>query len=239
MSLVLTCKGSSVVAAGLCEAHTASYCADVVSFNVDIYRVDACAVVSAGGAHDDHEVVLLAGAYAEERVSREDERTDIQGSAVDMRNPVLVDLNELVKCLEGVLLVDLGDNQTLSGNVHSLEVLFGTEELNISGGSPVGFHALKDLLTIVEDHSRRHKFDRTVGHDSCVMPALTNVIVHDEHVVGEDMTEAQLGFVSRLLLGICRFFDSDIHDSVSFPAWSVSGTCDLYTYILYHYSRRL
>ena len=133
MSLVLTCKGSSVVAAGLCEAHTASYCADVVSFNVDIYRVDACAVVSAGGAHDDHEVVLLAGAYAEERVSREDERTDIQGSAVDMRNPVLVDLNELVKCLEGVLLVDLGDNQTLSGNVHSLEVLFGTEELNISG----------------------------------------------------------------------------------------------------------
>ena len=202
MSLVLTRKRSSVVAAGLGEAHTASYRADIVGLNIDIYGIDTGAVVSAGGAHDDHEIVLFTGAYAEERISRENERTDIKGSAFDMRNPVLIDLNELVKSLESVLLVDLRDNETLSGDVHSLEVLLGAEELNVAGRGSVSLHALKDLLTIVENHRGRHKLDRTIRHNACVMPALTSVVVHNEHMVGKDMTEAELGFVSGLGLRV-------------------------------------
>ena len=52
-------------------------------------------VSTESGIHDFR--VLFTGAYAEERISRENERTNIKGSAFDMRNPVLIDLDELVK----------------------------------------------------------------------------------------------------------------------------------------------
>ena len=53
-------------------------------------------------------------------------------------------------------------------------------------------------------------------HDACVVPALSLGVVHDEHVVGEDLAEAQLLARCGLGLGIGGFGNFDIkHDSCS------------------------
>ena len=83
----------------------------------------------------------------------------------------------------------------------------------------------------MQNHCGRRKLDRTVGDYACVVPAHAGVIFHDEHVVGEDMSEAEFGFVGRLLLGVLGFFNSDIHGSVSFPV-CVDSTRFIYILII-------
>ena len=72
-----------------------------------------------------------------------------------MGNPVCVYLYKLVQSLQTVVYIKLRYNKTLSGNVHSLEVLFGTEELNVSVGSSVCLHTLEDFLSVVKHHCGR------------------------------------------------------------------------------------
>ena len=45
--------------------------------------------------------------------------------------------------------------------------------------------------------------DGGVGNDAAVMPALTLVPVHDEHVVGEVLGKAQLALIGGPGLGVC------------------------------------
>jgi hypothetical protein len=44
----------------------------------------------------------------------------------------------------------------------------------------------------VEDHGRGFEGYLAVGNDAGIVPALTGVVVHEEHMVGEILAEAQL-----------------------------------------------
>ena len=129
-----------------------------------------------------------------------------------MGNPVLVDLHELLDSFNAECLIDLRNAETVVGNVHSCHVLLGTEQLYPAAFGSVSLHALKISLTVVEAHCGRLKRNRAVRNYSCIMPALTLIIVHKEHMVSENFTESQLGFISRLCLRRCCFCDFDLHN---------------------------
>ena len=66
---------------------------------------------------DDNEVVLVAGAYAEEGVSGKYERSDVEGSTVCVGYPVFINLNKSVESFKGVFNRNLRDDKTFSGAV--------------------------------------------------------------------------------------------------------------------------
>ena len=81
----------------------------------------------------------------------------------------------------------------------------------------VGLHALKDLLGIVEHHAGRVQNKGGVGDDARIVPALAAGIFHQEHMIGENLTEAQLGLVGGLGLEGRGFRDLDIQHFKNSP----------------------
>lgn len=124
--------------------------------------------------------------------------------------PVLLDGDEPLEALHQQLLIHFRDDEALAGGVQALEVLAGTEELDFAVGGAVGLHALKDLLRVVQAGAGRVHRDGAVGDDARVVPALSVVVVHQEHVVGKDMAEAEVVLVG-LLLRMIGQRDLDLH----------------------------
>ena len=101
----------------------------------------------------------------------------------------------------------MGDAQTVGRILKTLGVALGAEQLHGVVRGAVGFHALKDLLRIVEHDGSRVQLKGAIGDDAGVMPALARGIVHQEHVVAELLAEAELRLVLRLFLRMGRFGD--------------------------------
>jgi len=87
--------------------------------------------------------------------------------------------------------IDLRDNETVVTVIHTLEVACRTEQVDGTIFALISFKTFKYSLTIVEYHSRRLDLKRTIRNDPRIDPSLTFNIVHDEHVVGEDVSERQ------------------------------------------------
>ena len=164
---------------------------------------------------------MLGSVHAQAHVVRKDERADVQGSAIAVGDPVAVHIHQSLNGLDIILHRDLGDAQTVSRILKTLRVALGAEQLHGVVRSAVGFHALKDLLRIVEHDGSRVQRERRVGDDAGVMPAFALRIIHHEHMVGELFAKAQLALVLRLLLGRSGAGDLDIqHDN--FPSFLIS-----------------
>ena len=127
-----------------------------------------------------------------------------------MGHPVLVHFHQGLHGLDEVLHRDLGNAHPVGGVLHPLAVTVGAEQLDGVVRGPVGLQALKDLLRVVENHAGRIQGEGLIGDDAGVMPALVRRIVHDEHVVGENLTEAQLALVRGLGLGAGGLGDLNI-----------------------------
>ena len=68
------------------------------------------------------------------------------------------------------------------------------------------------------------KWGRGEGRELGIVPALFPVVRHDVHMIGKDRAEAQLGLVSRLLLGsFCQFNLDFLHNNYTFPFQSRRG----------------
>ncbi len=164
---------------------------------------------------------MIRGLYSDIRIRRENKRTNVQGRALRVRNPILFHLNELFQRTENKFLVDLRNYHSFRGNVHSLEVLVGAEHLNSAVRRAVCLQALEYLLTVVQAHSGGGQRDLAVGYYTRVMPALSRVVVHNEHMIGKNVTEAELGLVGGLCLRRCCLLDLDFHFKL--PSFEAGG----------------
>ena len=208
MGLHLAGQGSGVVAAGLGKAHAAADGADILVLDPDAHRLQATLIVSAGGREDDHEQECLRHIHAQERLGGDDEGADIEGGARLGGDPVLVHGDDGLHGLHEVLHGDLGDAQTVVGVVGPLGVHVGAEEIVGAVGGLVSLQAFKHLLAIVEHHAGGGQSQVVERLDAGVVPALPSGIVHQEHVVREDLAEAQLA--GGLGLGGCGLGDLDV-----------------------------
>ena len=101
-------------------------------------------------------------------------------------------------------------------------VAVGAEQLNVAVRGAIGLHALKQLLCVMEHHGGGVHFKAAVGNDAGVKPTLALGVVHNEHMIGELFTEAQLGFVLRLLLGMSGFRNLDVQHTIK-PLFLLPG----------------
>ena len=108
---------------------------------------------------------------------------------------------------EGI--VDGRDAQPVVGQVQPGHVLIGAEQNHLAVGGAVGLHALENLLAVMQAHSSRIQGQGSVGDDARVMPALALVVIHQKHVIGKNVAEAQLGGVGRFRLKRCGAFYRD------------------------------
>ena len=96
--------------------------------------------------------------------------------------------NQLLDCLNTVVHIDHTD----AGVVHALEVLLRAEQANPALSVPVGLHALKDFLSIVQHHAGRINLEGSIGDNPSVMPAVLGIIVHQEHMVSHNDAEGDI-----------------------------------------------
>ena len=152
----------------------------------------------------------MACVYAHANVSCYNEGADVQGSALGVGDPVLLNLNQSLDCLNKVLNRNGRDAHTLGRVNHALTVAVGAEKLNLVVSSAVGLQSLEQLLCVVENNAGGVQLEGRIGDDAGIVPALLGIIVHDEHMVGGNLTEAHLGGVNRLGLGRIGQSDFDI-----------------------------
>ena len=202
-------QGGGVVAAGLGGAGAALDGADVLVLHIDLHRVQPLGVVGAHGADDDDVLAVVGAVHAQSGVQAHHKGTDVQGGVLLMGHPVLLHLDQLGDAGQGQVLGDLGQSHTLGGRVHPAHVVQGAEQLDGAVLGAVGLQTLKDLLGIVEHLGRRVDLQGGVGDDPGIVPALTGVIVHDEHMVGHALAEHQGGGV-RLLFQRLRAGNFDL-----------------------------
>ena len=61
----------------------------------------------------------------------------------------------------------------------------------------------------MQAHGGGLQLNRPIGDDARIVPALSKIIVHHEHVIGKNPTKGQRIAGSRLFLRILRQFHSD------------------------------
>ena len=121
-----------------------------------------------------------------------------------------VDVDQRLDRLDEVLRRDGGHAEAVGRIVEAVGVAFRAEQLDIALRRAVRLHALKNFLRIVEHRRGGVHLPRAVGHDAGVMPAFAGGIVHQKHMIAEDLAEAELGFILRLLFGHSGARDLDI-----------------------------
>ena len=111
------------------------------------------------------------------------------------------------KKAQDIKVIDISEISTIadyfiiaSGNNRSqIQAMCDHVEEELALGRLVGLHALEDHLRVVQHAGGRVNGDRCIGDDTSVMPALPLVVVHDEHMVGEILTEVQVIGIGLLL----------------------------------------
>ena len=198
---------SRIVTAGLGIAHTAADSTHVLVFYINIYRIQAGSIVWAGRGKDNHKQIVFTRMYAQERIYCKNKRTNVQGRTLCVRNPVLFYRDEFFQALQAQFYRQFRNDQTLVRTVQTFKVLFRTEQLYTAVCTAISLQAFEYGLTIVQAHSRRAECDITIRHNHRIVPALTLIIGHYQHMIGKDMTEAQLAFVLGLFLRcLCELF---------------------------------
>ena len=158
---------------------------------------------------------MLGGVDAQAHVIGKAEGADVQRCAVRVGHPVPVHIHQGLHRLGKVLDGDLGDAQAVGGILKAGGVAIGTEQLDSTVGGAVCLHALKNFLRIVEHHSGGVQRQRRIGHNARVMPALAGGVIHQEHMVGEDLAKAELALIGGLGLGGSGAGELDIQHSRS------------------------
>ena len=84
-----------------------------------------------------------------------------------------------------------------------------TEQANLPVGAAKRLAPVEDRLPVMQHASSRIHGERRVGDDARVVPALPLVVLHHEHVVGEDRSERQR-LIGRGLFGRGGAGDGDL-----------------------------
>ena len=156
----------------------------------------------------------MNGMNAQGLVVTEHQRTEVERGTGGGGSPILLHVHEGGQHLHTQLLGKLGQAQTLGGAVQTADVLNGAEELHLTVGAAVGLQTLEDLGAVVQDCRGGMDGQVAEGDDAGIVPTLLRLVLHEEHMVGKDLTEAQSGGIG-LDLGGGRLGDGNIHNSSS------------------------
>ena len=137
--------------------------------------------------------------HTQSGIQTDHEGTDVQRGVLLVGDPVLLQLDQFHDAGQSQLIGDAGHAQTGGGVVQTLDVAVGAEQLDGAVGGAVGLHALENLLTVMQNLGSGVDLQGAVGDDAGIVPTLTLVIVHDEHMVGHVLAEYQLGSLGLVL----------------------------------------
>ena len=103
-------------------------------------------------------------------------------------------------------------DETVANEAYTLDICPEGVTVKASGlrGFNYAIQTLKQLLCIMEHHAGGVHLEGGIGNNAGIMPALIRSIVHQEHVVGRNLTEAQLALIGRECLGGSCFDNLDI-----------------------------
>ena len=153
------------------------------------------------------------------RLGRDDERTDVKAGALSVRNPVLIELDDRLDCLNEILYRQARQAHTMVGVDHALCVLVGTEQLDGAVRGAVGLQTLKGLHCVMENHRCRIELERLIRYDAGVVPALFLIVVDDQHMIGIMHAETEIALV-RLSLRSSGTLCCDLQHGLSlFLLW--------------------
>ena len=198
---------AAVVAADFRIARAAVRRTDIFVLNIDSRCAESavvCRIVRTRRAENYHKFIVLCGKNGERYLVSENKRSDIKRCAGCFGNPVRIFFdNRLDRCNKQVV-GQIGNAHSFVRPLHSFNVHVGTEQLNNAVGSAVRFHALKHHLRIVKHAGSGLYRERLVRNHSAVVPALSLVIVHNEHMVGEILCKSEFCLVLRTRLRMGR-----------------------------------
>ena len=164
--------------------------------------------------------------YAERLIVAEHERADIERGAGRGRRPVLLHGHKREERLHGVLLRDLRQAETLRRAVHAADVLDRAEELHLAVRTAVRLQSLENLHAVMQYGGCGMQREWTERHDACVMPAFVRAVIHDKHMIGKHLAEAERAAI-RLFGGMRRLCNLDFHTRAprffSVPACKFAG----------------
>ncbi len=131
--------GCAVVAAALGFAGTAAHRAHVLGLDHDGNRLESVFEIAAGGGKDDDERGLMYAVQCQRRIGGVQERTDIQAGAGIAGNPVLIDPDDCLDGLQGIVGSICGRPRRSQERFRRRNVFPGTEQLHArrrDGGRP-------------------------------------------------------------------------------------------------------
>ena len=85
------------------------------------------------------------------------------------------------------------------------------EQLYTAVSTAISLQTLENSLTVVQAHCRRAEGNVAVRHNYRIVPALSLIIGHYQHMVSEDMTESQLALVLGFFFRTSRQLFFDFH----------------------------
>ena len=152
-----------------------------------------------------------------------------------MGHPVGVHGDDGLEGFKVEVLGDVGYAHTGGGVVHTRNVLRRPEKLDRAFGRAVGLQALEYLLRVVQNVGAGHELNGAVGDYTRVVPALALVVIHEEHVIGENLAEAKLvgwrlffGGGSSGYFNFFHFIDPSLRVSADVPRLSPARKLPLY-----------
>ena len=86
----------------------------------------------------------------------------------------------------------------MGGVVQAAGVVGQAEQADLAVAATERLQAVEDRLAVVQDAAGGVQGEWPVRLDAWVMPALPGLVVHQEHVVGEDLSECQRLIGGRL-----------------------------------------
>ena len=143
-------------------------------------------------------------------VVSEHKGAQVKGRAKGVGDPLFLVLNKLLENVHKDVLVYRRQAHTLCGGVHSFYVLEGSEKAHRVIVGAVSLKSLKYLSAVVKNGGCGVQGDIAERNYSRVVPAATRLIVHNEHMVGEKRSEAEL-ILGRHCFGVFCFYYLDFH----------------------------
>ena len=133
--------------------------------------------------------------HTEVLVGSKHQRADVQSVVFPFRNPGAVEIYQHFEGLHEKIFRNLRHTHALRGEIKATRVHFRTEEHRFSMAFG-GFHSLKNTLSVMERKIGGRKIEPSERLDARIDP-LCSIVINDEHVVGNNLPERDVGEVNR------------------------------------------
>ena len=125
------------------------------------------------------------------RLVAEDDGTDVERLPAPCRDPGLIDGHKPLHPGKKERGVDPRDAQAITGHFKPSRIHVRSEDAYPAVAASKRLHAFEHRLTVVQGRVARIHLDRSVGDDPGPAP-FTVLPLHAEHVIAEDVAEAEV-----------------------------------------------